>query len=482
MRNLAAMLLALALVAAGCGDDDSDEDSTTTIGNPSTSTEAPEASLFHVGCLVATDVIRVNPDVAVGDLPENDPNNDDDPSYRLLEAAEIVGRIGLGSVTEMAVDEALGIHGYVELTGVDDLGELSVVLAETADLGARPVYGDAFEGHWGLEPGGDAYEGVNQPEPDVVDAFEPLVDPYVAAVATGPFVGIVDSAFPKFEGQVYDGLAVGLAAADGVDDDPSPGSHGAFVASIIRTLAPEAKVKGAKSGVVGLTFVSESGQVYVKDGNIGDDTMVFTKPNGTKVILTDEAAVDIAIRRLRMDADASGDSPGILNLSLGTYACEQGSGIAPPAIVEAALTSEMADWSVFAAAGNDIAPIGHSTPGTNAEGDTVDVVSEAFFPAAFASAQGVGSLDSAGMVTLWEADGTRNEQPVAGLANVLSFNQYALGADLYGIGDGGVGVWSGSSFATAVASGLAATNDERDASCPAGLWHRDSNGKAQACP
>jgi len=304
-----------------------------------------------------------------------------------------------------------------------------------ADIQARPVYGMTLQRHWTLEPGGETAAEVFSA--GGFAAHNP------AGSANGvPRVGVVDAGF----------LDPSMPTQDQITDfDLGEEFHGAFVADIIRRIAPSAGLR-----LVEVPLVTSSSY---PPGNKTPETqknwLVDGEPSSEPV--SDEIAVyDALITLLGTDpslVDNFDPTIELLNLSLGTYACPVGSEgeLQPPEDVERVLAG-------LAGAGIGIAAAGGNEAGVEQYLDDlatdlgVGPLITAFYPAASQHTFGVGSFDVSGTLTSWE-----NGTPVPDESG-LSWETHAAGIDLIGLflTDDSAVVWSGTSFAAAVFTGLLA--------------------------
>ncbi|MDJ0953037.1 MAG: S8/S53 family peptidase [Acidimicrobiia bacterium] len=305
------------------------------------------------------------------------------------------------------------------------------------DVEVEPIYAMSFEGHWSLEPGAEPFQsGANLDSPEALTT--------VPSFDGQALVAIVDSGFP-----VEKWVGLGEVPLDGSDtaDPTGSNSHGLFVASLIRQLAPSAIIVGARADVLDRAFVE-----------VGE-TSLDPLTGREAAVLTDEEAVRKALERLRSAVLDPGldysPSAMILNLSLGTYACGTATDIPPPTLIKRALeefenaaTSAGVNLRIFAAAGNEALEYGDH------DGDE-------FYPAAFEVAHGVAAQDVDGRVVTWDEEGERTF-PDPSIEQPQHIDFEALGVDVVGAGYDTMGYWSGSSFATAVMSGLAASGQQDD--------------------
>ncbi|MCZ6506383.1 MAG: S8/S53 family peptidase [Actinobacteria bacterium] len=248
-------------------------------------------------------------------------------------------------------------------------------------------------------------------------------------------------------------------------ETPTVASHGTFVTSIIRQLAPEFFVSVAKARPLEKQILSpastEPGLVVpddVTDELHVDEALVrLMLRHSTVTATTDEGDVELAfsddggIQPSPFGADnelvalsfAANDSIAVLNLSLGTYACPlEGDGSQIPT-TDALLTfwAGVFDSPIIAAGGNEL-------------------INAFFYPGALENVKAVGATDNQGDQIVWEDDDSQPPKTVAHSGDSRTWiNAKALGCDLVGVSgaEQELVAWSGSSFATAVVSALTAT-------------------------
>lgn len=219
----------------------------------------------------------------------------------------------------------------------------------------------------------------------------------------------------------------------GIDMVPAGGalpSHGTFVASVLRRHAPGHAVVMARA--------AEYAGPMARRPEIGNH-------DDTDPAATTEAHVADAILRL---IESLGENRNVdaLNLSFGGLDTEI------PGVTMALLTATLDDWRqrfpkapIFAAAGNSSG-------------------SRPVFPAAFREVRGVGACDSEGNEVVWldeNGDDLLTGQKPSPAPGRHWVDDVALGTDIAGLsGDGEAAIsWSGSSFATAIASARYASGE-----------------------
>ncbi|MGH8914465.1 MAG: S8/S53 family peptidase [Acidimicrobiia bacterium] len=311
---------------------------------------------------------------------------------------------------------------------------VAVELAEEAEIDASPVYAMGLAGHWKLKPGTDPIPrpGATIPAPTTTQG-----ERIVAVVDSG----IVDD--PNLD-DLPDWMSPEHVLYDNPEDTetigPTPASHGTFVTSLIRQLAPEHRVAFAAVRPVDVADIGANGERL---------------PPGISYMST-ELHVAEAIVRLTQRSELEDGIVDALNLSLGTYTCDPGE---DPVLV--ATTTALRLWfakfpssRLFAAGGNEE----YNSP---------------FWPAALsryqldpgidrASVGGVGALDQTMRQVVWGQGAASTAAVVPRLApNRLWITDVAPGCDLLGLRGGleaggapAVVAWSGSSFATAVSAAM----------------------------
>lgn len=277
-------------------------------------------------------------------------------------------------------------------------------------LPASPIHGVGYEGHAGYMAG----EG-----PEDVDNGE-LTGP--EPCDTEGWIAVVDSGLVD-EGSRPEWMRdpdVKDYSAEPENIDGAGASHGTYVTSLLRMVAPEYRVAFAAAPP------DRSGRLTSEIP--GDD--VADPP-------TDELAVLEAVARL---VEALKDQPHqvkALNLSLGAPRCggvDEGFLLIMKEALELWRTHFGNHAPIFAAGGNSVDP-------------------NPVYPAAFDGVRGVGAaIDNRSEQRVWAGDGTAQ---VAGAR--IWIDDVAPGLGIHGSGgktESHVVKWSGSSFASAVATGL----------------------------
>lgn len=304
------------------------------------------------------------------------------------------------------IDDALG---FLAIDG--DPLDAAELFDEESQIRAAPIHAMGQAGHWKFMPG---------TEPVATD-FELRGVPNAES---GKWIGVVDSGIVEdtpdwLNNVLFDSPADVESFAD--DDEAS---HGTFVTGLIRQLAPQYEVSFTKARSVPPNyFISEDLVEADRFKRIADDQLARSEQ-----FLTTELHVAEAISRLLAREH---ETVAALNLSLGAYAID-------PSKDQVFLTLEKAlqAWSdaypkspVFAAAGNE------EDPGP-------------FWPAALSAVRGVAAADLKGKEVVWDRDGKPVRPP-----NRPWVSDLAPGTDLVNQGhSNSVYVWSGSSFASAVAT------------------------------
>lgn len=327
----------------------------------------------------------------------------------------------------------------------------------SSGIDARPLFLLETQGHYTRSPGVGAriFQG-----PEAASfAVEAQVSEEIPAD-----VGIIDSGFVARSEEFVD--LGGLAPEVDPGDDPCWASHGSFVASVIGKLVPEARLAGRSA----LPLAGDWDKNFKPEADLPINDKQKTHE------ISDELAILSAMDQLLAD------EPGIttLNLSFGTYGTntdhdidpEDGnvaeesiikgcdvepspidSGKIPPGLLDVAIKcaqvlppvegdSGEADLMVFAAGGNRN-------------------IQQPMYPAAFQNVVGVGATDGLSIVkssdssmklAVWDQDGNVQFEDKA---QYPWMDVFFPGCNLVGIATDPtdeVVIWSGSSFATAVAT------------------------------
>jgi len=325
-----------------------------------------------------------------------------EPGAREVSAAEL-----LEYPDERAVARIDDSTSIIE-TEPDSLDELIVFLND-GDVPTSRIYAVGFGSHWCFAPGTDPQQVPRFDLPDVDSGNEDLV------------VAVVDSGFNP-HGNLPEWLKKPNVIFDPEDEETGSSSHGTFVAGLIRQLSPEHRVSLAAARLVGTHKFNQ------ENSEPGHD-------NARPPAITSEVEVAQAICRLIDRADDLGHRPAALNLSLGAYTCETDDEVV---VLRKALQAWRTAFGhkslIFAAGGN---------AETNAR----------FYPAALPGVKAVAAgKDGSDKVVVW--DDSRNPVDIAAAERNWIDNS-APGLDLINHDGPGLPVsWSGSSFATAVATAL----------------------------
>jgi hypothetical protein len=348
-----------------------------------------------------------------------------DIDLEIVSAGEVLGE-------ESAESETLDAALDVLSSNVDPFDVATALLS--AQIVAAPVHAIGLASHWKFGPGTKptSRPGVTLPDPttDLGDGIIAVVDSGLA----------VDPQLPDWmspETVLYDPNL----DTETIGTDPGVASHGTFVTSVIRQLAPEYRVAFASAQPrVPVTIVER------------DDTLPPDVP-----LVSTELHVAEAIVRLTQRPELGRGSVAALNLSLGTYACDPGEDPTMITTMAAMRTwfGAFPDSTIFAAGGNEpyAAPFWPAGLSTFPLDGTIDPD----------RVRGVGAVNEAAQQVVWA--------PVAGATAAVApqrppqrvwVTDTAPGCDLLGlrggVDDDGATVvaWSGSSFATAVSAALSA--------------------------
>ncbi len=363
-----------------------------------------------------------------------------------VEAVDALETVGINAIPLTSVGEVEGFDGSPVAARLDavldilDVGSENPLAAALflndlpTPIPAGPVYVTGLAGHWSSKPGTD-------PLPSAIPMVEPTGDLGDGVVA------VVDSGLTE---PLPDWMSVEHVLRDPTRDmetltNDNPASHGSFVSSLIRYLAPEHRVGFASTRPVDL------------DSILGNDHAL---PPGAGLWSTELHVAEAISRILDMEL------PDItaLNLSLGAYTCDADAD--PTLITTVAALNTWFDVypnsTVFAAGGNEV-PNGPLWPAA--------LWYEPHSLMTFDPGQirGVAATDNDGTEVIWQrptnAGGTITAMKAPSRPWV---NNLAPGCDLLGIRGGSetdTVSWSGSSFATAVSAALYA-RDLAPASTP----------------
>lgn len=298
----------------------------------------------------------------------------------------------------------------IAILSVEDPHEAAALLGNLDHpIQASPIHGVGYESHSRFMAG----EG---PKPaKQFTAVRPLKSQGVIAVVDS---GIVDPRLrPKWMQSPY----VRHDRHDVEKLDNAPASHGTFVASIIRQVAPDHVVSlaAAPPDTNGVLVTSIEGEVVDPP--------------------TTELDVLAALMRLTDRHKANPSEVRALNLSLGAaaYGAQDGFMLT--------LRAALDHWR---------AHIGRSVPIFAAGGNARDL--RPVYPGAFDCVHAVGAGAKGGKQTVWDQGSAQTAPPRNWISDV------APGVKIKGLSGKSAADtvwWSGSSFATAVASSLAARGE-----------------------
>lgn len=333
--------------------------------------------------------------------------------------------------------------GFLEVPDDDPL-QVSLALRDILGIEASPINVVGFTSHIRFQPGTDPtpVPGFELPEPPNT----PLDGQYVAVVDSGIvlpdpvspnpnwFYGAEDVNHPFV---IYDDVV----DQEGISAD-IPASHGTFITGLIRQIAPSKQVTFAAA-----RLVNTSDEVVTVQGE--------DLPEGLPPTAEIQVAEAMARLMVRHGPEVDNvEAMKALNLSLGTYVCD------PTGDADMVTLKTMSnDWletfpssHIMAAAGNE----NHRLPAAVAPAE--DYVP--FWPAAFSSSDSrihaVAAVDRTENEIVWVDKSPVYVDTTQGRPWVTD---WAPGADLVNLAGGvtsrgipALVCWSGSSFATAVAS------------------------------
>ncbi len=355
------------------------------------------------------DLLLVNKGAAPGNFTPPDDAGELDPLQlaELLWAKDKGDAVDIGTNAEH-LDRLLqggGIAAYRVSPSRDPRELAQDFNARNDSARASVVLVTTNTGHWTYAPGTPP-TGTNLSAAEV----DATVDP-------DKFVAVIDTGYSA-NGELPEWLTARAEALEPIDAEPPnlPGpvrGHGAFVASVIAQVAQDTNIRVARVG-------------NVSPSDVGTDG-ASAGPKILDGFGSDELQLYVAVARLLSAIRPDTGQPYTwqsLNLSLGSYTDDETAGLA--------IKEAMRLWNdatngapVFAAAGNR---------------EVGDTTTERFIPAAYEPDFNICAIASC------DADGGlsdfSNDAPTK-----------ALGRGLVGIRhDGKCWEWSGSSFATAVAT------------------------------
>ena len=426
------LVLAMAAVTLSLACTNGDSDATSTTIAPTQSGPA----CFYLAGYVAVPTAQVGDAISALGTEPIDPSS-------ILDATTAEGETAPeGSEREDIAAQISQAVGYFQLNDGDDPVAVSEEL--NADgITASPIHLLGFANHIRFQPGTDPSPIVGYELPDVSESLD------------GDLVAVVDSGIVA---PLNDGLPDWFHGRDGdtpyVLYDPlidsevlsteNPASHGTFISGLIRQVAPTKQVTFAAAR---LANTSDPDLITLR----GDAEL----PAG--LAPTAEIQVAEAIARLMVRHPTSQEISA-LNLSLGSYGCAAAGSpdlVTMTAMIQLWLTKYQGT-AVMAAAGNELYPASATAPN--------ELIP--FYPAALspgtAGVHAVAAVDLAGNEIVWS-----NKSPQVILLDRSWVSERAPGADLVNLsgavsanGEVELVCWSGSSFATALASAAFANNGD----------------------
>jgi hypothetical protein len=355
--------------------------------------------------------------------------------------------LGEESTAVVALDGAIDV---LFIGAENALAAAQVLLLNTPTINAGPIYATGLAGHWSLKPGTDP---IPRPAVTVPEPVGSLGSDIVAVVDSGLAEPLPQGWMSSPEHVLYDPILDTETIAQG----PNLASHGTFVTSLIRQLAPEQRVAFAKVRPVLIEEMFENNDIL---------------PAGLDYLST-ELHVAEAIVRLTQNDELNAENVFALNLSLGAYTCAPDN---DPTLITTAAALNL--WfaafplsTVFAAGGNEI----HPAP---------------FWPASMSiypyvgidpdRVRGVGAINGTGAEVVWSQPTGVAATPLAKAPSPRPWvTNVAPGCDLLSLRGGSetdVVAWSGSSFATAVSAAMYAKSfDPSNPSLPTDQDYTASN-------
>jgi hypothetical protein len=421
-------LIVVLLVAACAGD----EEETPTTG-PGRTTTSPSEATSTSGEVTGTTILKT-PDgpcfVLRGYIAvQQDGLDGNDAAVAALDAAGVTATPAtsqdiLGDTP--ASTELDGVLDFLSVGEENPLAAAQVLIAAPNNINAGPIYATGLAGHWSFKPGTDPIPHAGTLTPPDADVGSAIV-----AVVDSGLVEPLPQSWMSPEHVLYESPWDLETIGNTI-----PASHGTFVTSVIRLLAPEHRVAFARARPVPVDQIFEN-----------NDPL----PSDLEYVST-ELHVAEAIVRLLQNDELNTETATALNLSLGAYTCAPDD---DPTLITttAALNLWFAEFpasTVFAAGGNEVYPA-------------------PFWPAAMSiyppsgidpvRVRGIGAINGDGDQVVWgEAAAAAAVGPVPKPApNRPWVNNVAPGCNLLGLRGGSetdVVRWSGSSFATAVSAAL----------------------------
>lgn len=286
---------------------------------------------------------------------------------------------------------------------------------------ASPIHGVGYEGHGGYMSGagpGPARKKLSEPEKFEVEGKIAVIDS-----------GIVE------EGRRPAWMGADYVDAEDIDIETvgkGGASHGTFVSSVIRKLAPQH----------GIAFAAARPDLAGRMKS--RHTSRITDPP------TDELEVLGAVARL---VRRFGDRPSeiaALNLSLGAMRCGSNDGFL------LTLRTALDVWRRF---------FGYDTPIFAAGGNSPSL--EPIYPAAFPWVRAVAAADRKGQQVVWKEEKAETPLPRKWITDVAPGVKIR---GLSGVSSDDTVWWSGSSFATAIATSQSVTNQTFEVDASVTYW------------
>ena len=341
-----------------------------------------------------------------------------------------------------AIDNAIA-EAVAFLPVEADPFEVASQLVTEAELSASPITVMGFTNHIKFQPGTDPSAVAGFDLPDVFTSN--LDDAYVAVVDSG-IVAPLDAQAPEprwFYGT--DDSNLPFVTYESMDeeilDTGNPASHGTFVSSLIRQIAFEKPVTFASARLIAEEVVAQQGPESLPPG------------------LAPTAEIQVAEAIARLMIRHQGEAISALNLSLGAYLCDPGSDtelVTLSGMMTSWLTQKFQGSHIITAGGNE----NYKTAAAAGPQAFVPFYPAGLAPGPDRSVHAVAAVSGAGDEIVWV-----DKSPVTiGTGDRPWITDWAPGADLVSLGwrpdvnsGPGLACWSGSSFASAVASAQLAT-------------------------
>ena len=435
----------IALVGGACTNDTEGTSTTveTSTTRPASQATVPDLNLENYQVPEETVCFYLTEYVAVPNGPDADNTLtylDEVPASDVISSTGATDDLPTNSVD---IDVLIAQHVRFFYVGPHDPLQVSLFLRDQPEeIHASPIHAIGLSGHINFQPGTDPVK-LAVADFALPDTSPSALDPDLVAVVDSGIALPPQTARPDWFYGSNDSRPYVLYE-DPIDVEKLgaiPASHGTFVSGLIRQVAPSKQVTFAAARP------SNPSKIFPR----GESSL----PQGLPP--TSEIQVAEAIARLILRHSSDGqptEDVKALNLSLGAYVCD------PAKDVDLMTTFAMVGaWlSVFADSETAVMAAGGNETNPSSASVANDLIP--FYPAGLTSwnvdgMHGIGAIAIDGAEIVWDVATKDQVDAVPGRTWITETGPGANLVNLSGGGDGETPelvCWSGSSFATAIAS------------------------------